>query len=527
MTDGDGWKHTARMLSSQSFWEYAARPIVFMRPEYLAKSGWHEHVPFAFWLIEAHRPRCVVELGCHYGVSYFAFCQAVQAIGLNARCYGVDTWKGDNHAGLYDESVFREVDAHNSALYSGFSRLVRSTFDQALEHFSDGEIDLLHIDGHHSFESVLHDFESWLPKLSDRAIVVMHDTNVRERGFGVYHLFEQLRAGHPGFEFLHGHGLGILGTGSNYSADIKRLFNLDAGADQLSFQELFSRMGRACADAYWAKQYNLELSEQKKATQAYKSAVDEHQKKLEAKNADLTRERAEREKVGTAMSELAKNSDLVRKLLGAKELELQSEQTERESANRRLVDLAKALEIKDIEFLKERAAYENVVSQVADLTKENNSLRLQLEEKSIAADQLEIRIDGLSTEALDLKSRIRERFEEIAALTEMLRERDRVLDGSQVLKREALLEIGKYVQFMLGRPSLSFIDRWREKRLAHRLAKLGLFNSQWYLQTYGDVAKAGINPAYHYVRYGSKEGRAPRGNLNEILASFTPKKPKA
>jgi septal ring factor EnvC (AmiA/AmiB activator) len=248
-----------------------------------------EHIPFAFWLIESHQPRVLVELGTKFGTSYFAFCQAVEKLGLDTRCFAVDTWKGDDHTGIYDEAVFEKAKNHNEAQYSGFSRLVRSTFDETLKYFSDGQIDLLHIDGLHTFEAVRHDFDSWLPKLSNQAVVVMHDTNVREREFGVFKFFESLKEKYPAFEFVHGHGLGVLKVGSEQKELLQHLFNVSGNNDSLkkSFHEIFARLGRGCADSFTISQQQGQTKNLKGQVEKQKNQVEELKQSLEKTKGDL------------------------------------------------------------------------------------------------------------------------------------------------------------------------------------------------------------------------------------------------
>jgi len=200
------------------------------------------------WLIEALRPKRFVELGTHTGVSYCAACEIVKACNLATQCYAVDTWKGDEHAGFYGEEIFVELDAYHASRYSGFSRLVRSTFDDALRHFEDGSIDLLHIDGMHTYEAVKHDFESWRRKLTASAIILFHDTNVRERGFGVFRFWAEVSMEQVSFEFLHGHGLGVLALGGVPSGDVGSLFAASATEEEsAAVRQAFAHLGRACA----------------------------------------------------------------------------------------------------------------------------------------------------------------------------------------------------------------------------------------------------------------------------------------
>jgi GT2 family glycosyltransferase len=199
------------------------------RPDRLVEPDpWIGHIPFAFWLMAAHRPALLVELGTHTGNSYAAFCQAVAQLRLHTACYAVDTWQGDPQAGFYGEDVFAELSSYHDRRYATFSRLIRSTFDEALEHFADGSIDLLHIDGYHTYEAVRHDFEAWRPKLSARAIVLLHDVNVRERDFGAWRLWDELRSVHPHFTFLHHHGLGVLCVGTQQTPAVRELLGASA-----------------------------------------------------------------------------------------------------------------------------------------------------------------------------------------------------------------------------------------------------------------------------------------------------------
>lgn len=217
-------------------------PVCLKAPSRITQSAWIQHVPLGMCLIAMTKPRVFVELGTYAGVSYCGFCQAVSDLALSTQCYAVDTWQGDEHAGFYGDSILNNLKADHDPLYGKFSRLVRSTFEEALPQFEDGTIDLLHIDGFHTYEAVKADFESWLPKMSSRGVVLFHDTNVRERNFGVWKLWAELVVRYPGMEMLHGHGLGILAVGPECPEPLQRLLQVPAD-ERETIREFFYQLG--------------------------------------------------------------------------------------------------------------------------------------------------------------------------------------------------------------------------------------------------------------------------------------------
>jgi glycosyltransferase involved in cell wall biosynthesis len=206
------------------------------------ESAWWGHVPFAHWLVTQIRPRVIVELGTHRGVSFAGFCEGVLRNNLNGRCYAVDTWQGDEHAGLYGDEIYQDLRDFILSRYGAFAAMLRCTFDEAVSRFSDGEIDLLHIDGLHTYEAVRHDFETWLPKLSRRGVILFHDTNVHERGFGVWKFWEEVRDRYPHFEFLHSHGLGVLAVGPEPAEALLELCQFPPPARD-AFRERLGQIG--------------------------------------------------------------------------------------------------------------------------------------------------------------------------------------------------------------------------------------------------------------------------------------------
>jgi hypothetical protein len=201
-------------------------------------STWEGHVAFLYCLLDFARPRRFVELGSQYGNCFFAACQTSQSLNDSIECIAIDMWMGDEHTGVYQDDVFRYFLRTLNRDYPK-GRYIRKFFSEAVSQFEDGSIDLLHIDGLHTYEAVAEDYQTWLPKLSDQGIIMFHDTQVRERDFGVWKLWAQIKDKYPSFEFEHSHGLGIILIGSKTPRNITRLFEILARPEYGRFAKFF------------------------------------------------------------------------------------------------------------------------------------------------------------------------------------------------------------------------------------------------------------------------------------------------
>jgi len=221
--------------------------LAAMPPRSLPSQWWIGHIPFAFEMIRALRPRRIVELGVYTGASLMAFCQAVEKLNLTTKCYGVDLWEGDIHMGEFDDSVYQGISDYCRKHYSDKAVLIRKRFDEAVSDFEDGSVDLLHIDGTHTLEAVSNDYHSWLPKVSDRGVVLFHDTNATyetvgpgAKDFGVKAFFDSIKSNYPHIEFKHCYGLGVLVVGGNAPSAVLEMVK---DSSDPTFMDYFAKLG--------------------------------------------------------------------------------------------------------------------------------------------------------------------------------------------------------------------------------------------------------------------------------------------
>ena len=215
-------------------------------PVKFGESAWYQHVPFAYWLIEQMKPKSFMELGVHNGVSYFAFCEAARQLNLNSKFIAVDNWVGDTQAGLFDTSVFNNL-VLNHKKYENFSTFMKSNFKEALSKIEDNSIELIHIDGFHSYNQVKNDYNFAFEKVNkENGIILLHDVNEYQITFGVNEFFSELEIKFRTFKFNHGHGLGVVLIGSNIDPNLIEMLVTDNTELKNGFRKYFEVLGQRC-----------------------------------------------------------------------------------------------------------------------------------------------------------------------------------------------------------------------------------------------------------------------------------------
>jgi hypothetical protein len=474
------------------------RPIVFDEPQRIVHPGsWIEHIPFAFWITDVLRPAVFVELGTQSGNSYSSFAQAVQTLGLPTTCYAIDTWRGDSQAGFYDEGVFTEWSAYHDRHFSAFSRLIRSSFAEAVHHFSDASIDLLHIDGCHTYEALSADLQLWRPKVSRRGVILMHDINVRERDFGAWRVWQELKERSPSFEFLHGNGLGVLAVGTEMTEPLQWLLSRRSvsNEDVSAVRQFFARLGGTLSARFAAE--GAVASSALEAQAALAAAhIEELRDHLSSLEADLA---ARDVQVAADALRLASLEDDL-----SRERQHLSEALERQT--QRAAGLSEALERKTQLVAGLSEALERKTQLAAGLQARLTTESDLRQQADVERRQAEAELDRLKG-ASQPQSSPRGRGLKPAPTRGRLRRSLSHLRSALVIP--SALGLLPSAGRRMHRSAVTFITHPTRLAEAYAISRTGLFNEAYYRWRYADVARSRLSPLAHFVLIGGREGRSP------------------
>ena len=167
-SDVPGRTYRFRLPKLRAMWNEPVTAWKIWSPRFLgdeidpdrATSPWAGHRDFVYDLVRWRQPTVTVELGTHFGCSFFALVQALADAQSQGSIHAVDTWKGDPHAGEYGDDVFETFSTNLGRLEERTAdrqikvEIHQKTFAEALPEFEPDSIDLLHIDGCHTYEAL-------------------------------------------------------------------------------------------------------------------------------------------------------------------------------------------------------------------------------------------------------------------------------------------------------------------------------------------------------------------------------------
>lgn len=153
-------------------------------------SAWVGHGAFAINLVEQMKPEIIVDLGVDYGFS--TFCFAYPKIG---QVFGVDWFQGDEQAGFRDTMnvVLERYEKLKNKFGIDNVEFIKSDFTELSKKW-EYNIDILHIDGLHTYEAVKNDFDSWIEFVDINGVVLFHDVESYRHTVGAF--FSEIKGGY-------------------------------------------------------------------------------------------------------------------------------------------------------------------------------------------------------------------------------------------------------------------------------------------------------------------------------------------
>ena len=152
----------------------------------------HHKVRFLSLLINFmnNKIKSYLEIGVHNGCSMAYVLQSKYKVDI---CYGIDLFKNTFYHDKLDKNYIydnlQKINKNNNVI-----NLIEgnSTNQDIIQKFKNINIDLIFIDGDHTYDGVKKDFFNYYPFLSDNGLMVFDDFNKANTNKGVYKFINEL-----------------------------------------------------------------------------------------------------------------------------------------------------------------------------------------------------------------------------------------------------------------------------------------------------------------------------------------------
>lgn len=307
------------MSNSDQSIKYLPKSI-FIEPDYLTiPAQWVNHIPFISWILEQQYSENLVYFGSNPDFSYISLCQCVVENNLNIKLWAIETKDVEIEKNLGLSTAQLKLHEIHQIYYSKFSQILRKNSDEAVNFFENESIDILIIDSNDRYELIHQTFTNWLPKLSKKSILLLHNTCSTTSNCGASQLQSELQKKYLNLNFMHGHGLGVFLIGEKKSEYLLKLCAPEEINYQKNAQILFSKLGshlelRANLESF-QDQKNILLKSEKNL----KKLVNQKKATIESLKKDLTHARYEVQQIYAsrswrATSGLRAGADIARKM---------------------------------------------------------------------------------------------------------------------------------------------------------------------------------------------------------------------
>ncbi len=191
-----------------------------IKPKWLVHSHLMEHLPFIAWLTKLLVPNVVVELGM--GCDGNSFCLINQIISENK-------FKTKTIATIHnpERDVYKNLLSYLKSNYPNSAVCFQDNNKNLLKDILDSSVDLLLISDIRSAEIASELLHQWLPKLSDKSVILVGNTNWHSPECDMFKFWSELRLNGTTFHFLRSHGLGVLLFGKNQPKILQKMDDAD------------------------------------------------------------------------------------------------------------------------------------------------------------------------------------------------------------------------------------------------------------------------------------------------------------